>query len=244
MRNVWTIYRKECAAAFNSPIAYIVVFAFLVIMSFMFFVVNRFFSNPNPDLRGYYGILPFVFALVVPAVTMRLWSEERKQGTLELMMTLPFRPWEIVIGKFLAAYVVVAAALLLTVPVPFAVAPFTSETDSFALVASYVGAFLLAGVYLAIGAWVSSTTENQIVAYMLSVLACFVICLLGVPAVVDWVNKSVMSRAGNFVGFFGTYSHFEKFAQGQIGLQDVVYTLSMMGLFLGLNNFTVESRKY
>ena len=244
MRNVWTIYRKECAAAFNSPIAYIFVVAFLVLMAFLFFVLNSFFKQPNPDPRLYFEYLPIVFSVLIPAVTMRFWSEERKQGTLELLMTLPFRAWEVVVGKFLAGYVVVALALALTFGVPVAVAPYLSDMDSSALLASYLGAFLMAGVYLAIGSWVSSLTENQIVAYMISVLACLFVCLMGFPPVMDWLKKNVAEQLGAFVGFFGTASHYAKFAQGQVSLSDVVYALSMMGLFLGLNNFTVESRKY
>src|SRR5258705_5684576 len=108
MRNVWTIYRRELSASFNSPIAYIFICAFLAIMAFFFFVFSRFFSNPSPDLRTYFEILPLAFFVFIPAITMRIWSEEKKQGTLELLMTLPMQTWQVVVGKFLASYTIVA----------------------------------------------------------------------------------------------------------------------------------------
>ena len=243
MTSVMTIYRRECAASFNSPIAYIFILAFLAIMSFFFFVFYRFFSQQSPDLRTYFELMPLAFFIFIPAITMRLWSEEKKQGTLEMLMTLPMRSWEVVLAKFLAAYTILAASLLLTVAVPISVS-FVLNLDSTALVASYLGAFLIAGVYLAMGAWISALTENQIVAFVISAVATALLCFMGFPQVVEWVNRQVFDGLGNFIGYFGTYSHYLKFAQGQVVLVDVVYCLSMIAFFLGLNNFAVESRKY
>ncbi len=243
MRNVLTIYRRELASSFNSPIAYIFICAFLAFMSFLFFVFLRFFSNPNPDLRNYFEILPLVFVVFIPAITMRLWSEEKKQGTLELLMTLPLKTWELVVGKFLAGYTLVAISLLLTVVVPLSVS-FVLPLDASALVASYVGAFLIAGVYLAIGAWMSALTENQIVAFMVSVVVCALVCFMGFPQVIEYIRGNVSDSVGKFVGYLGTYFHYQKFAQGQVKLVDIIYSVGMIGLFLGLNNFAVEGRKY
>ncbi|MGH9361545.1 MAG: ABC transporter permease [Thermoanaerobaculia bacterium] len=242
MGNVLTIYRREIATAFNSPIAYIFICAFLAIMAFFFFIFGQFFAQMNPDLRYYYRILPFAFFIFIPAVSMRFWSEEKKQGTIELLMTLPMKTWEVVAGKFLAGYTIVALSLLLTVVVPITVA-FVLPIDARALIASYVGALLIAGVYLAIGSWISALTENQIVAFMVSVVACALVCFMGYPNVTDWINQ-VIGGLGRFIGYFGTFAHYMKFEQGQVSMVDVVYALSMIGLFLGLNNFAVEGRKY
>lgn len=243
MRNVLTIYRRECAASFNSPIAYIFICAFLAIMAFLFFIFLRFFSQQSPDLRSYFFLAPMAFFVFVPAVTMRLWSEEKRQGTLEFLMTLPFRTWELVTAKFLAAYTILAACLLLTVAVPLSIS-FVLPIDGQALVASYLGAFLIAGVYIALGAWISALTENQIVAFMISVVVCAVFCFMGWDQVMEWIDKNVSKGLGQFLGYFGTTYHYRKFEQGQVSAVDVVYALSMIGLFLGLNNFAVERRKY
>ncbi len=243
MRNVWTIYRREFAAYFNSPIAYIFICAFPAIMAFFFFVVNRFFAQEHPDLRRYFEILPIAYFIFIPAITMRLWSEEKRQSTIEVLMTLPLKTWEVVAAKFLASYTIVAFCLLLTVLVPISVS-FVLPLDGSALVASYVGAFLIAGVYIAIGAWLSALTENQVVAFLGAMVASALLCFIGISTVTDWINKNVWDGLGRFVGYFGTYFHFEEFAKGQISAVGVVYALSMIGLFLGLNNLAVESRKY
>ena len=243
MQNVWTIYRREFASSFNSPIAYIFISAFLAIMAFFFFIFYRFFSQQSPDLRIYFEILPLAFFVFIPAVTMRLWSEEKKQGTLEVLMTLPFKTWELVVGKFLAGYTIVGLTLLLTILLPISVS-LVLPLDGTALIASYTGAFLIAGVYIAIGCWLSALTENQVVAFVVAVLACALVCFMGFPNVIDWINKTLFDGLGRFVGYFGTFYHYQKFAQGQIAAVDVIYALSMIGLFLGLNNFAVESRKY
>jgi len=244
MPNIWTIYRRELAAYFNSPIAYIFICAFLAIMAFFFFIFYRFFSQPNPDLRTYFEILPLAFFIFIPAITMRLWSEEKKQGTLEMLMTLPLKTWEVVVGKFLAAYSILTITLLLTIIVPLSTSFVLQNMDGQALVANYIGAFLIAGVYIAIGSWISALTREQTVAFVVSVVACALVCFMGFPNVIDWINRSVWDGMGRFVGYFGTFFHYQKFAQGQVSAVDVVYALGMIGLFLGLNNFAVESRKY
>ena len=243
MSNTWTIYRREFSAYFNSPIAYIFICAFLAIMAFFFFLFYRFFSQQDPDLRYYYQILPLAFFIFVPAITMRLWSEEKKQGTVEMLMTLPVNTIEVVVGKFLASYTIVAASLLLTVFVPLSVAFVLEGMDGQALIATYVGALLISAVYVALGAWISALTENQVVAFVISVMASAALCFMGFPQVIEWLNKHLMGL-GRFFSFFGTFSQYDKFVQGQVSLIGLVYALTMTGIFLGLNNFAVERRKY
>ena len=243
MRNVWTIYRREFASYFNSPIAYIFICAILAIMAFFFFAVNQFFAQPNPDLRYYFTMLPIAFFIFIPAITMRLWSEEKKQSTIEMLMTLPLNTWEVVVGKFLASYTIVTIYILLTILLP-ATLTFVLPLDGTALVATYLGTLLMAGVFIAIGSWISALTENQVVAFLVGSVVCAVVCLLGIPSVIDWIDKSVFPGLGKFIGYFGTFFHYDQFVKGQIRLVGVIYCLSMIGLFLGLNNLAVESRKY
>jgi ABC-2 type transport system permease protein len=247
MGNLLTIYRRECASYFNSAIAYIVIIVFLMAMSFFYFLVADFFGRPPPDFRPYFeNLLAFgFFSLIVsPAITMRLWSEEKKQGTIELLMTLPLRSWEIVLGKFLAAYTVIAVTILLTVAVPISVGLVVEGLDWGAIGTLYAGVFLISAVYIALGACVSAFTQNQIVAFMASVLLSAAIFFMGIPPVIKWANESVFNGLGTFFGQFGTFFHFQNFAKGLFSLVDVVYALSLTIFFILINNVAVEGRKY
>ncbi|HLU48948.1 MAG TPA: ABC transporter permease subunit [Planctomycetota bacterium] len=246
MRNIWTVYRREVGTYFDSPIAYIFIVLFVLIQAFLFFVVNDFFGMPYPDVRGYYGFLPWVFAVFIPAVTMRLWSEEKRAGTIELLMTSPFKSWELVVAKFLAAYTVIVVSLFLTILVPISV-DFVMDFDWNIVFATYVGALLMASVYIALGAWISTLTQNQIVALLVSVTCCFLIAFLGSPRVIDFLNgvgEGIGWKLGTFVGWFGTYGHFQEFTRGLINPVDLIYALSLTAFFLTLNNVFVEGRKY
>jgi ABC-2 type transport system permease protein len=248
MRNIWTIYRRELGTYFDSPIAYIFIVLFLAIQAFLFFVLNNFFGQNFPEVRVYYGLLPWVFAVFIPAVTMRLWSEEKRAGTIELLMTLPFRSWEIVVAKYLAAYTVIAASIALTAVVPISLSSVV-DIEIGSLLATYAGAFVIASVYIALGAWVSTFTQNQVVALLVSVSFCFVVAFLGSPPVIDFLNSLTESadapgKLGTFVGWFGTYSHFQEFTRGLVNPVDIIYAVSVTAFFLTLNNVFVEGRKY
>lgn len=242
MTNVLTVYRREMLSYFTSPIAYIFGIAFLVTLGVFFFLYNGFFSRASPELRFYFYILPLAFVLLIPAVTMRLWSEEKKAGTLEMLMTLPLKSWEVVLGKFMAGYSVILLTLLLTISVPLTVA-MTVDLDWGVVFTSYLGAFLLAGVYIALGSWISALTENQVVALLVSMVFLFVLWGIGFPHVVDFFN-GIQSGLGRAIGWFGTSSHYEGFIKGIVNPVDIVYALSLMAFFLILNNFAVEWRKY
>lgn len=242
MSNIFTIYRRELRSYFTSPIAYIFIVAFLVVMGVFFFFYSQFFAQATPDLRSYFGILPLTFALLIPAVTMRLWSEERKSGTVELLMTMPLRSWELVLGKYLAGYTVIVLTILLTLTVPISVSTVVS-VDWGAICASYLGALLLAGVYIAVGAAISAMTENQIVALLVAMVILFVLWGIGFPGVTTALN-SLVGGLGTTLGWYGSSTHFEKFVNGTVNPVDVVYAVSMAAFFLILNNFAVESKKY
>lgn len=246
MANMLNIYRRECGSYFNSPIAYIVIVAFLLVMSFFFFPFFRFFSNDSPDFRPYFEhILPFGFFsfVIIPAITMRLWAEEKKQGTEELLMTLPFKSWELVLGKFFAGYTIVALALVLTISVPISLAFVVEGLDWGVITMMYIGMFLISGIYVALGAFVSSLTENQIVALLVAAVLSALICFIGFPPVITWLNENLFG-AGDYLGRMGTFLHYQGFAKGLLNPVDVVYAVSMTALFVILNGIAVEGRKY
>ena len=247
MSNVVTVYRRECSSYFNSPIAYILIVAYLVLMSLIFFSFLSFFKQPNPDFRPYFeNIYSFSFFsfIILPAVTMRLWSEEKKQGTVELLMTFPLKTWEVVLAKFFAGYTIVALAILCTLIVPFMVSGVLA-LDWGAVWSNYLGILLVAMVYTALGAFVSSMTQNQIVALMITVALSAVLLALGHPAAMTWIDESLGGQIGTFLGkTFGTFIHYQNFARGLINPVDVVYVGGMTILFLILNVLAVESRKY
>lgn len=246
MTSLITIYRRECSSYFNSPIAYILIVAYLMAMSFIFFPIYDFFSRPNPDFRAYFEhtyAFSFFSLLFIPAITMRLWSEERKQGTMEILLTLPVKTWEVVLAKFLAAYSIVLLAVLLTLIVPLSISTVLT-LDWGAITASYIGIILISAVYIALGACVSALTENQIVAFMIAVVTSALVCFMGFPNVIKWADDNLIGGIGSFIGYFGTFFHYQNFAKGLINPVDIIYVVSMTALFLILNNLLVEARKY
>jgi ABC-2 type transport system permease protein len=237
MTSVLTIARKEFRSYFQSPIAYIFITVFLVLTHWLFF--RGFFLINQATMRDYFSLVPLVFLLFVPAVTMRLWAEEKKLGTLELLLTFPVKDWEVVLGKFLASFTFLAVALLLTVPLAITVAALGNPDDG-ALVGGYVGSLLLGGAYLAIGLWISGLTQNQIVAFIVALAICFVLYIIGDPIVLSSVPQALVPFVANLsLGY-----HFTSIGRGVLDSRDILYYLSVIGFFLFLNIRSVESRKW
>ena len=247
MRNILTIFRREVAAYFNSPIAYIFIIMFVFILAFLFFVFFPFFTQSNPDLRHFFVWFPWVLSIFIPAVTMRLWSEERRSGTIELLMTWPLQAWEIVIGKYLAGLFVIAVSLALTLFVPLTLSSVTS-IEWGVIFTSYLGALQISSVYVALGSWASTLTSNQIVSLLVAIALSFVMAGIGSPPVVKFLNDLLGGigniRIGNLIGWFGTDSHFREFSKGLINPVGLIYGFSLTVFFLVLNNLFVEGRKF
>ena len=241
MRNILTISRREVAAYFNSPIAYIFMILFIFILSFLFFVFFPFFSQTNPDLRNFFFWFPWVLSIFIPAVTMRLWSEERRSGTIELLMTWPLQAWEVVVGKYLAGLFVIAISLILTLVVPMSLSSVTS-LEWGVVFTSYLGALLISSGYIALGSWASTLTNNQIVSLLIAIAFSLVMVGIGYPPVVKFLNA--LPGLGNFIGWFGTDSHFREFSKGLINPVGLIYGFSLTVFFLVLNNLFVEGRKF
>ena len=243
MGNVWTIYKRELRNYFNSPIAYIFIMILLGFTSFVFFFFFQFFAADDASMRFYLAPLPWIFPVFTAAIAMRLWSEEKKVGTLELLLTMPIRSWEIVLGKYLATLTILALTLVLTVTVPITVA-IAGDPDWGKIVTAYIGVFLAGAFLLALGSFISATTENQIVAFMVTAVAGVLIMAMGVDFVTIGINDFLGGRVGDFLAYFSVLTHFQNLERGVVDLRDLVFFLSTTALALFLNYVAVEGRKY
>lgn len=237
MRNVFAIMRKEFRGYFDSPVAYIYITFFTVLSTWLF--MRSFFLVNQATMRGYFGILPWLLLFFIPAVTMRLWAEEKKLGTIELLMTLPLKDSEVVFGKFLASFLFLAVTLVLSLALPIMVS-MLGEPDLGSIAGGYLGAILLGGAYLAIGLFVSSLTENQIIAFIIGVTITFLLFVIGEEFVVYNAPDLIVPM----LKFLGMGAHFDSIGRGVVDSRDVIYYLSIIGFFLFLNVRSVESRKW
>ncbi len=237
MRNMFTIFQKEFKSYFNSPIAYIFIITFLLFSSWLFF--RTFFLIGQAHMRPLFGILPWLFLILAPAITMRAWAEEKKMGTMEVLMTLPLKDYEIVLGKFLASFIFLIIAVLLTFPLALTIY-FLGKPDNGTIIGGYLGACLMGGAYLAIGLFISSLTQNQIIAFIVSIVVCFAFLIIGE----DIVLMSAPAILSPVFTYLGLGAHFESISRGVIDSRDLLYYSSIIGFFLFLNTLAIESRKW
>ncbi len=229
MSRVRALAARELAAYFTSPIAYVFLLAFTGAAMFTFFNLNGFFARGEADLRGLFDAVPVLALLLVPALTMRLWAEEQKQGTLETLLTLPATEIELVAGKFVASWSLLAVGLALTLPLAFTAAAL-GNLDWGPVAGGYLGALLLGAAYLAAGQFVSALTENQILAFILALFACLALWGVGADAFVALFPD----RVAALLRSVATGSRFASVARGVIDLRDLVYYLSLTFFFLAL----------
>lgn len=237
LKTIYVLGKKELMAYFNSPIAYIFIGVFLIVGNWLFF--NSFFVIGQVSMREYFSILPWLFLFLSPAITMRLWAEEKKSGTIESLLTLPITDWQVVLSKFLSALMFVFISLLLTLSLPLTVATL-GNLDSGPVIGAYLGALFLAGAYLAIGLLISSLTKNQIIAFVMSLVVCFAFFIVGA----DFVLATAPQFAAPTMKFLGLGSHFNNISKGIIDTKDVIYYFSFIFLFLWLNTRVIESRNW
>jgi len=237
MDNILTIFKKEFKGYFISPIAYIFITVYLTVTNFLFF--QGFFIYNQAEMRGYFIILPWVFLFFVPAISMRSWSEEKKVKTLELLLTWPISDVEVVLGKFFASFCFLATTILLSLTVPITVA-LLGHPDFGPIIGGYLGALLMGAAYLAIGLWISSHTENQIVAFILGVVATFILFMLGHTFITMAAPKWMVPA----LSYIGLGNHFESIQRGVVDSRDIIYYLSVVGFFLFLNVQSLSSRKW
>ncbi|QID16928.1 ABC transporter permease subunit [Nitrogeniibacter mangrovi] len=239
LRNARTVARKELAGFFASPAAFLFLGAFLAVTLFVFFWVDTFFARNLADVRPLFQWMPVLLIFLVAALTMRAWAEERRAGTVELLLTAPVSPTDLVLGKFLGAMALVAIALALTLPLPLTVSVL-GPLDWGPVVGGYVAALALAAAYVAIGLWVSSRTDNQIVSLIVTVLVAGAFFLIGAPALTDLAGQ----RVGDLLRALGAGSRFDSITRGVLDLRDLYYYLSITVAFLVLNRLAVEKMRW
>jgi ABC-2 type transport system permease protein len=239
MRQILPVIKKELRSYFNSPIAFIVVVFFLAFTAAWLFLVQKFIVMNVASLRSYFGIMPVVFIILIPALTMRSWAEERRAGTEELLLTLPFTEFQVVTGKFLAAAVLMAVMIVLTIPVPLALSPLgTFEFGQ--IVAEYIGVLLLGFTGIAIGQFISSLSRNQIAAFIFSALVLMVLTLVGtvtrLMSLPDWISS--------LFNYISLDYHFESFKKGILDTRDLLYFIILTLFFIYLNVKVLKFRKW
>jgi ABC-2 type transport system permease protein len=241
MRNTLAIARRELAAYFATPVAVVFIVIFLVLQGVLTFNIGGFFDRNQADLIPFFSFIPWVFLLLVPAITMRLWAEERRLGTIELLLTLPVTQTQAVLGKFLAAWAFCAVALVLTFPFVITV-NYLGSPDNGVIATGYLGALLVAASFLSIGAALSALTKNQVIAFVLSVALCFIFAVASYPVVTDFLSRNLPALADLARGMSVT-ERFSDFTRGVITLPDVVYFISFIVFFLTLNTLILQARK-
>ena len=242
MSAISTVFRRELRSYFATPVAYVFIVIFLVLSSAFTFYLGGFYERGQADLLPFFNFLPWLYLFLVPAVSMRLWSGERKSGTIELLLTLPITRWHAVMGKFLAAWSFIGIALALTFPLWITV-NYLGNPDNGVIIASYLGALLMAGAFLAIGSCISAATRNQVVAFILTVVACFVLVMAGFPLVLDAFRAWAPQGLVDAIAGLSFLTHFASISKGVIDLRDLLYFVLMIGFWLYASAIVIDLKK-
>lgn len=242
MRATVTVLRRELGNYFSTPVAYVFIVIFLTLSGAFTFYLGGLYERGQADLQPFFTFHPWLYLFLIPALSMRLWAEERKNGTIELLMTLPLSVGQAVLGKFLAAWIFTGIALALTFPVWISI-NYLGDADDPVIALSYAGSFLMAGAYLAVGACVSAFTRNQVIAFVVAFVICLIFVLAGFPMVMDvfkgWAPQALINAFGS-MSFLG---HFESITKGVVDLRDLIFFFSFIGCWLLANAIVVETRK-
>ena len=242
MSAMGAVFRREFGAYFATPIAFVFLIIFLFSIGIFTFYIGNFYSNGAADLSVFFGFHPWLYLFLIPALAMRLWAEEKRSGSIELLLTLPLPVWATVLGKFLAAWVFAGLALALTFPIWITV-NYLGHPDNGVIVASYLGSFLMAGAYLSIGAAISSATSNQVIAFVVTLVVCFLFTVAGASAVMDAFQGWAPPALVEVVSSFSFLTHFTAITAGVIDLRDAIFFFSIIGLFLYANMLIIDLTK-
>jgi ABC-2 type transport system permease protein len=240
--NIKAIVKRELGGYFTSPIAYVFLIIFLLLTGFFTFTVGSFFERGEASLVSFFTWHPWLYLFLVPAVGMRLWSEERRLGTIELLLTMPVTTWEALVGKFLASWLFLALALALTFPVVITV-NYLGNPDNGVIFTGYVGSLLLAGAYLAVTCMTSAMTRNQVISFIVAVLICLFLILAGYEPVTGLLSRFASARVVDLVAAFSVMTHFEGFQRGVVDLRDIVFFASVMGFALFATGVIIRSHR-
>jgi ABC-2 type transport system permease protein len=242
MNAMLAIMRRELRSYFLTPVAYVFIVIFLVLTSTFTFYLGGFYERSQADLAPFFNFHPWLYLFLVPALSMRLWAEERKSGSIELLMTLPVELWQAVTGKFLAAWAFTGLALVLTFPIWITV-NYLGDPDNGAVIAAYIGSLLMAGGFLAVGSCISAATKNQVIAFILAVVACFLLLLAGFPLVLDVFSAWAPQTLVDTVASLSFLTHFASISKGVIDLRDLVYFGLLIGVMLYANAIVLQLKK-
>lgn len=242
MRNVLAITKRELIGYFSSPVAFVFVVIFLMLSGFFTFMVAGFFERGEANLQSFFMWHPWLYLFLVPAVGMRMWSEERRLGTIELLLTMPITPWEAIVGKFLAAWAVIGLALVLTFPVWITV-NYLGHPDNGVILGGYIGSFLMAGAYLAISAMTSAITRNQVVSFIIAVVLSLFLILAGWPPVTDLLVNWTSGWLVSAVASFSVMTHFEGIQKGVLDSRDLLYFISIMVFCLFTTSIIIRAHR-
>lgn len=237
IKKTYILFKKELLSYFNSPIAYIFIAVFLIVGNWLFF--KSFFLYGQNIMRSYFDLLPWIFLFLAPALTMRLWAEEKKSGTIEFLLTLPITNWQVVLAKFFSALFFLFITIILSISIPVTLSNL-GNVDYGPIVGGYFGALLLGGAYLSLGMFISSMTKNQIIAFIVGLASCFIAYVIGA----DFVLVSAPQFLAPFMKFLGLGSHFYNISKGIIDSKDIIYYISFIFMFLFLNTKVIEGRKW
>ncbi|MBD8524680.1 ABC transporter permease subunit [Pseudomarimonas arenosa] len=242
MNPTLAIYKRELKSYFATPLAYIFIVIFLALSKALTFYLGGFYERGQADLQPFFNFHPWLYLFLIPAVGMRLWSEERKSGTIELLLTLPVTMWQAVLGKFLAAWSFIAIALAGTFPIWITV-NYLGNPDNGVILASYLGSLLMAGAFLAIGACLSACTRNQVIAFILTVVVCFLMLLAGFPLVLDLASSVLPQFLVDAISQLSFLTHFAAIAKGVIDLRDLLFFLLTIGFWLYACAVVIDLKK-
>ena len=242
MRNVWIVFKRELTAYFATPVAYVFLVVYLILSGWFTWYQGNYYGTDQADLTTFFGFHPWLYLALIPAISMRLWAEERRGGTIELLLTLPVSMGQAVFGKFLAAWAFTGVALALTFTEWITVG-YLGQPDHGVIVASYLGSLLMAGGFLAIGSCISAVTKNQVIAFVLSLAACLLFILSGFPGVIDVVGSFAPEAIVDAVRSFSFLTHFYGITRGVIQLRDLLFFTTLIAFFLYANAVIVDLKK-
>ncbi|MCW0236245.1 MAG: ABC transporter permease [Ferrovibrio sp.] len=242
MKSMLAVLRRELSGYFSTPVAYVFIVVFLFTAGIFTFYLGQFFERGQADLKAFFLFHPWLYLFFLPAIAMRLWAEERKSGTIELLLTLPIPLWAAVLGKFLAAWAFTGIALALTFPLWLTV-NWLGNPDNGVILAGYIGSLLMAGGYLAIGSCLSAVTKNQVIAFVVGVLVCFIFTVSGAPMVLGFFQGWAPPLIVDTIASFSFLSHFNAITEGVIDLRDLVFFLSLIAVWLYANAVVVDFKK-
>ncbi len=242
MERVAIIFKRELASYFATPLAYVFIVIFLMLSGFFTFDFGSFYERNQADLQPFFTYHPWLYLFLVPAIAMRLWAEERKSGTIELLMTLPITLVDAVVGKFLAAWAFIGIALSLTFPIWITV-NYLGTPDNGVIVATYVGSWLMAGGFMAVGSCMSAATKNQVIAFIMTVTVCFLFIAAGFPMVLDSVPSFVPQRVVDTIASLSFLTHYSAISKGVLDLRDILYFIVFIGCWLLATVVVIELKK-